>query len=70
MEQRATVSKANGRLSDIRKVLESSNVINDMLLFSKKENDEIGEMKREDEEKFFLKETITNENGQDTLYLK
>ncbi|GBC00841.1 hypothetical protein RclHR1_39900001 [Rhizophagus clarus] len=60
----------NGRLSDIRKVLESSNVINDMLLFSKKENDEIGEMKREDEEKFFLKETITNENGQDTLYLK
>ncbi|EXX74762.1 uncharacterized protein OCT59_019245 [Rhizophagus irregularis] len=56
-------------LFKIRKELESSNVINDNLLFSKKVNEEFGELKREDEEKFFLNETLTVENGQDTLYL-
>ncbi|GBB84212.1 hypothetical protein RclHR1_10830003 [Rhizophagus clarus] len=58
------------RLSDIRKDLENSNDINDMMLFSKKENDKVGEVKREDEEKFILRETITIENGLNILYLK
>ncbi|POG70092.1 hypothetical protein GLOIN_2v1619343, partial [Rhizophagus irregularis DAOM 181602=DAOM 197198] len=59
------------RLSEIRKELESRNDIDDMLLFSKKKNDdEFGELKREDEEKFPLNEIITVENGLDTLYLK
>ncbi|CAB5199811.1 unnamed protein product [Rhizophagus irregularis] len=60
----------DNRLSEIRKELESSNVIDDMLLFSKKANDEFGELEREDEEKFPLNEIITVENGLDTLYLK
>ncbi|CAB5376230.1 unnamed protein product [Rhizophagus irregularis] len=61
----------DNRLSEIRKELESRDDIDDMLLFSKKANDdEFGELKREDEEKFPLNEIITVENGLDTLYLK
>ncbi|GBB84211.1 hypothetical protein RclHR1_10830002 [Rhizophagus clarus] len=66
-------------LTDIRKELESSNIINDTLLFSKKinsndkeENNEISEVKREDEENFYLKEILKVENDEDQkiLYLK
>ncbi|RGB33702.1 hypothetical protein C1646_669111 [Rhizophagus diaphanus] len=59
----------NERLSNIRKELENK-VIDDTLLFSKKGNDEFGELKREDEENFYLKEIIEVENEQKILYLK
>jgi hypothetical protein len=58
-------------LSNIRKELENSNIINDMLLFSKKINNDYGEMKREDEENFLLKEIIKiDDDDQNILYLK
>ncbi|GBB89464.1 hypothetical protein RclHR1_16150005 [Rhizophagus clarus] len=54
-------------LSDIRIELESNNVINDMLVFSKEMNEnKFIEIERVDEENFKLKEIITN----NTLYLK
>ncbi|CAB4376495.1 unnamed protein product [Rhizophagus irregularis] len=56
-------------LSDVRKELESSNTINDMLIFSKKIGDigdEFIEVEREDEEYFLLKEIITDDK---ILYL-
>jgi hypothetical protein len=61
--KKSTLRKLNldDYLPDIRQELESNNGINDMLIFSKKINDntfiEIG---REDEENFQLKEIITN----------
>jgi hypothetical protein len=59
-----SVLNPNDRLSDIREKLEN---INDMLLFLKNENDESG-MKREDEDKYHLKEII--KDNQNILYLK
>ncbi|CAB4376468.1 unnamed protein product [Rhizophagus irregularis] len=56
----------NDRLSKIRKELENS-VIDDMLLFSKKVNDEFGVLKYEEEENFYLKDVIDDQN---ILYLK
>ncbi|PKC62441.1 hypothetical protein RhiirA1_538499 [Rhizophagus irregularis] len=53
-------------LSDVRKELESSNTINDMLIFSKKIGEEFIEVEREDEENFLLKEIITDDK---ILYL-
>ncbi|RGB37301.1 hypothetical protein C1646_55889 [Rhizophagus diaphanus] len=40
-----------------------------MLLFSKEANNEFGDMKREDEENFYLKDIIKIENDQNILYL-
>ncbi|CAB5373516.1 unnamed protein product [Rhizophagus irregularis] len=48
----------NNHLSDIRKELEDYNIINDIISFSKKENDEYAEVVREVEEKCQLKEII------------
>ncbi|PKY49229.1 hypothetical protein RhiirA4_465110 [Rhizophagus irregularis] len=56
-------------LSDIRKELENGSIINDVLLFSKEANNEFGDMKREDEENFYLKDIIKVENDQNILYL-
>ncbi|GBC01721.1 hypothetical protein RclHR1_04300003 [Rhizophagus clarus] len=53
-------------LSNIRIELESSNIINDTLIFSKKICDEFIEVERKDEETFLLKEIITDDN---ILYL-
>ncbi|CAB4426316.1 unnamed protein product [Rhizophagus irregularis] len=58
-------------LSDIRKELENGNIINDMLLFSKEVKNEFGEIKREDEENFYLKDIIkVEDDDQNILYLK
>ncbi|RGB27231.1 hypothetical protein C1646_769367 [Rhizophagus diaphanus] len=43
----------NNQLSDICKELEDYNIINDIILFSKKENDEFAEVVREVEEKYY-----------------
>ncbi|PKY38016.1 hypothetical protein RhiirA4_439082 [Rhizophagus irregularis] len=48
----------NNHLSDIRKELKDYNIINDIISFSKKENDEFAEVVREVEEKCQLKEII------------
>ncbi|PKC72656.1 hypothetical protein RhiirA1_452074 [Rhizophagus irregularis] len=48
----------NNHFPDIRKELEDYNIINDIISFSKKENDEFAEVVREVEEKFQLKEII------------
>ncbi|PKC01872.1 hypothetical protein RhiirA5_402643 [Rhizophagus irregularis] len=61
----------NDYLSDIRKELIEHNVINDMLIYLKEENDEeFGEIEREDEMNFLLKDIITIKEGQNILYLK
>jgi hypothetical protein len=58
-------------LSDIRKELENNNIINDMLLFSKEENNKFSEIKREEEENFHLKEIIkVDDDERNILYLK
>ncbi|GES72682.1 hypothetical protein GLOIN_2v1882323 [Rhizophagus clarus] len=69
--QRSIIKRLNSDdlLSDIRKELEN-NVINDTLLYLKKENDEFGEIERKDEEKVCLKEVMTIKDGQNILYLK
>ncbi|GES80302.1 hypothetical protein GLOIN_2v1882318 [Rhizophagus clarus] len=60
----------NDSLSDIRKELENT-VIDDMLLFSKRENNnKFGVLNNEEEKKFRLKEIIEVENGQNILYLE
>jgi hypothetical protein len=69
--QRSIIKRLNpdDYLSDIRKELEN-NVINDMLLYLQVENDEFGEIEREDEVDFRLKDIITIKDGQNILYLK
>ncbi|GBC10311.1 hypothetical protein RclHR1_09510002 [Rhizophagus clarus] len=54
-------------LSDIRKELENYNIINDMLLFSKEDNNEFS---REEEETFQLREIIKIDDDRNILYLK
>ncbi|RIA88015.1 hypothetical protein C1645_827018 [Glomus cerebriforme] len=70
--QRSPIRKLNPEdcLSNIRKELENNDSINDMLLFSKKENDEFGEIDRKEEENFNLKEIITINDDRNILYLK
>ncbi|PKY14694.1 hypothetical protein RhiirB3_519824 [Rhizophagus irregularis] len=57
-------------LSYIREELENNNIINDMLLFSKEENNELNEIKREEEENFHLKDIIKVEDDRNILFLK
>ncbi|RIA78913.1 hypothetical protein C1645_849399, partial [Glomus cerebriforme] len=70
--QRSPIRKLNPEdcLSNIRKELEKNDIINDMLLFSKKANDEFGEIIYKEEYDFYLKDIITTNNDQNILYLK
>ncbi|RIA88010.1 hypothetical protein C1645_853340 [Glomus cerebriforme] len=70
--QSSTIKKLSpdDHLPDIRKELENNDIINDMLLFSIKENDEFGEIGRKEEKNFNLKEIITINDDRNILYLK
>ncbi|GES72832.1 hypothetical protein GLOIN_2v1778161 [Rhizophagus clarus] len=57
------------RLPDIRKKLKVYNIINDIMLFSKKGNDEFAEVVREDEKNFKLNDIIEVINKGHHLYL-